>query len=130
MDPSIKRFPPTPVGWHTVIPRIVTHDVPGLVGFMRKVFDASGDIPPDRPAVISIGDSRLMISEAGARNSMAAFLYVYVEDADEAYRRAIAAGAHSLETPSVMPYGDRRCMVSDPWGNVWQIATHAVEGGA
>ena len=55
---------------------------------------------------------------------MNAFLYVYVDDTDAAYRRAIDAGARSLEEPSDMPYGDRRCMVEDRWGNTWQIATH------
>jgi uncharacterized glyoxalase superfamily protein PhnB len=33
-------------------------------------------------------------------------------------------GARSLEEPSDLPYGDRRGMVADRWGNVWQIATH------
>jgi uncharacterized glyoxalase superfamily protein PhnB len=54
---------------------------------------------------------------------MPAFLYVYVENADETYRQAIAAGAESIETPADMPYGDRRATVRDSWANVWQIAT-------
>jgi len=51
-------------------------------------------------------------------------LYVYVDDTDKIYRRALEAGAISLEEPSDMPYGDRRGMVLDEWGNAWQIATH------
>ena len=70
-----------------------------------------------------IGDSVVMISDAGIRRPMTAFLYVYVDDTDAAYRRALAAGAHTLEEPSDMPYGDRRCMLEDAWGNTWQIAT-------
>jgi PhnB protein len=66
----------------------------------------------------------LLISDAGIRNPTPAFLYVYVEDADETYRRALEAGASSLEEPSDLPYGDRRGMVADRWGNTWQIATH------
>jgi uncharacterized glyoxalase superfamily protein PhnB len=58
---------------------------------------------------------------------MPAFLYLYVEDADATYRRAVQAGAQSLEEPSDMPYGDRRGMVQDRWGNVWQIATRKEE---
>jgi uncharacterized glyoxalase superfamily protein PhnB len=54
---------------------------------------------------------------------MPVFLYAYVSDADATYQRAIEAGARSLETPVDMPYGDRRAMVEDRWGNVWQIAT-------
>ena len=64
-----------------------------------------------------------MVSESGPRESTQAFLYLYVEDADATYRRAIAAGAVSLEEPTDMPYGDRRAMIRDPGGNVWQIAT-------
>jgi uncharacterized glyoxalase superfamily protein PhnB len=55
---------------------------------------------------------------------MSAFLHVYVENADETYRRAIAAGAQSIEAPADMPYGDRRATVRDSWANVWQIATY------
>src|SRR5262245_38322122 len=83
------------------------------------------DYRPDFPTVMNIGDSMIMISEAGIRKPMPAFLYVYVADADQIYRRAIEAGATSLEEPSVMPYGDRRGMVEDAWGNIWQIATYA-----
>ena len=63
-----------------------------------------------------------MVSPAGERDLFPAFLYVYVDDADAAYRRALDAGAHSLEEPVETPYGDRRAMVRDPFGNVFQIA--------
>jgi len=119
-----KRNEFTPEGWHTLTTRIVVHKVPQFVEFLRRVFGAIGDYRPDLPTVMSIGDSMVMISEAGVRKPMTAFLYVYVEDADEIYRRAIDAGATSLEEPSVMPYGDRRGMVEDAWGNIWQIATY------
>jgi PhnB protein len=112
-----------PDGWHNVTPRIVTEDVTGLVEFMRRAFDATGEVHAGRPAVLRIADSNLMISEAGPRSAMPAFLYVYVDDADTTYRRAVEAGARSLEQPIDTPYGDRRGMVEDRWGNVWQIAT-------
>ena len=64
-----------------------------------------------------------MISDAGARDPMLACLYVYVENVDETWQRAVAAGADSIEAPSDLPYGDRRGMVKDRWGNNWQIAT-------
>jgi uncharacterized glyoxalase superfamily protein PhnB len=51
---------------------------------------------------------------------------VYVRDVDEVYERAIDAGAESMEDPREVPYGDRRAMVTDKWGNMWQIATHRV----
>jgi PhnB protein len=65
-----------------------------------------------------------MISNgAGVREPMPAFLYVYVENVDETYRRAVDAGAESLELPADLPYGDRRAMLRDAWGNLWQIAS-------
>jgi uncharacterized glyoxalase superfamily protein PhnB len=113
-----------PDGWNTLTPRIVTSDVDGLVTFLRASFDASGDHHPDRPAEIKIGDSVVMVSDGGGlRDAFRSFLYVYVEDADATYRRALAAGAQSIEPPIDMPYGDRRATVRDAWGNLWQIAT-------
>jgi hypothetical protein len=44
---------------------------------------------------------------------MSAFLYVYVDDTDSTYKRALAADAISLEEPVDMPYGDRRPMVRE-----------------
>jgi uncharacterized glyoxalase superfamily protein PhnB len=117
----LSRF--TPEGWHTVTPRIVARDAKQLVAFLRKVFGATGECRPDVPAEVRIGDSLVMVSEAGVRSPMPAFLYVYVPDTDVTYRRALKAGARTLEPPSDMPYGDRRCMVEDKWGNTWQIAT-------
>jgi PhnB protein len=65
-----------------------------------------------------------MVSSVGPRDAMPAFLYLYVEDIDTTYQRALDAGAVSLEEPQDVPYGDRRGMVKDPCGNIWQIATH------
>jgi uncharacterized glyoxalase superfamily protein PhnB len=112
-----------PHGWHTVTPRIVARDAEGLVAFVKAVFDAAGEHREAAPAEIRIGDSIVMISEAGERPPMTAFLYVYVADVDAVYARALAAGASSREAPARMPYGDRRCMVEDRWGNTWQIAS-------
>ncbi|WP_241293831.1 VOC family protein [Burkholderia stabilis] len=114
-----------PAGWHTVTPRIVVRDPENLIEFIRTVFHAQGEFRSELPAEIRIGDSVVMISGGdGLRDPMPAFLYVYVADADAVYRRAIEAHATPLEVPADMPYGDRRAMVHDPWGNVWQIATH------
>ena len=111
------------VKMQTIVPRIVASDAKGLVDFLKRVFDASGEYSADRPAWLTIGGSNIMISDAGARHAMTAFLYVYVTDADATYRRAIQAGAISIEEPLDTPYGDRRAMVEDQWGNTWQIAT-------
>jgi PhnB protein len=109
-------------GFPTVTPRIVTPDPSGLVAFLRDVFGATGDYHAGRPAEMRIGDSLVMVSGAEERERFPAFLYVYVDDADLTYRRALAAGATSVEEPLDTPYGDRRGMVRDPFGNVWQLA--------
>lgn len=113
-----------PEGWHSITPRIVVHDPARLVEFLKQAFDATGDFRTESPSVIRIGDSLVMISSVGPREAMPAFLYLYVEDIDATFQRALEAGAVSLEEPQDLPYGDRRGMVEDPCGNVWQIATH------
>jgi PhnB protein len=114
-----------PNGWHTVTPRIIVRDPENLVEFLRTVFHARGEFRSARPSEIRIGDSLVMISDgAGLRDPIPAFLYVYVDDCDSTYQRALQADATSLEEPANMPYGDRRAMVRDRWANTWQIATH------
>src|SRR5262245_30212734 len=56
-----------PAGWHTVTPRIVARRSQQLVAFLKKVFNAKGRYRLERPSEIAIGDSIVMISEAGAR---------------------------------------------------------------
>jgi PhnB protein len=114
---------PIPEGYHSVTPRLIVHDAARLVEFLRGTFDATGDFRADMPSQIRIGDSLIMVGEAGPRDPMPAFLYIYVDDIDAVYQRALDAGAISLEEPQDLFYGDRRGMVKDPWGNIWQIAT-------
>ncbi|MEA3106273.1 MAG: PhnB protein [Gammaproteobacteria bacterium] len=114
-----------PDGRHTVTPRIVVRNPESLIKFLNAVFHAQGEFRAGLPAEMRIGDSVVMVSgDDGLLDPMPAFLYVYVDDTDSTYRRAIAADATSLEEPADMPYGDRRAMVRDAWGNTWQIATH------
>lgn len=118
----MKHFQPD--GRHTVTPRIITEKPEEMVHFVKEVFGGQGEFHVNRPADIRIGDSLIMISDGGGlREPAAAFLYVYVENVDETYQRAVKAGAETLELPSDQAYGDRRAMVKDPWGNLWQIAS-------
>jgi PhnB protein len=117
-----------PGGWHTVTPRIIVHGAEKLVDFVKNVFGATGQYHSHAPAELRLGDSIIMISDAGdVRDPMTACLYVYVENADLTWQRAIEAGAQSTEPPTNTPYGDRRGMIKDPWGNTWQIATRRAE---
>lgn len=113
-----------PAGWHSVTPRLITQDPRRLVKFLRDVFGASGAYETGRPSVVQIGDSIVMVSDTSARRATNALLYLYVDDADAVYERALAAGATSIEEPVDTPYGDRRAMITDPGGNDWQIATY------
>ena len=113
-----------PDGWPTVVPRLFTQDVSALVGFLRVVFGAEGELHAGRPSELRIGESMVMVSDGGGlRDPSSAFLYVYVPSVDLAFRRALAAGATSIEDPADTPYGDRRATLRDAWGNTWQIAT-------
>ncbi len=114
--------PGPPTGFHSVTPRMVVSDVGAAVAFLRAVFNATGEASAGRPAEVRIGDSLVMVSASSERELFPAFLYVYVDDAESTYRRALTAGAVSVEPPLDTPYGDRRAMVRDPLGNVFQIA--------
>ncbi|MDB5092281.1 MAG: glyoxalase/bleomycin resistance protein/dioxygenase [Candidatus Eremiobacteraeota bacterium] len=114
----------TPEGWHTLTARLVVYDPAALVRFLKDAFGASGEYRSDTPSQMRIGDSLVMVSAVGPRAATASFLYLYVDDADAAYRRALEAGAVSLEEPQDTPYGDRRAMITDPFGNDWQIASY------
>ena len=111
-----------------IVPRLFTEDVAGFVEFLKAAFGARGDLVLNRPTELVIGDSVLMIADGGGvREPTSSAFYIYVEDADEVWARAVNAGATSYSEPEDTPWGDRRAIVNDPWGNHWQIATH---GGA
>ena len=117
---------PIPEGYHSITPRLFVPDADSLVAFLKAAFGAveRPRVGKGSPAEMVIGDSIVIVSDSGVRPAMPAFLYLYVPDADAAYRDALKAGARSLEAPADMHYGDRRAMVLDPQGNTWQIATH------
>ena len=76
-------------------------------------------------AQVRIGDSPIMMGQAREEwPAMPACIYLYVEDADAGYEKALAAGATSLEVPRDEFYGDRHGSVRDSQGNIWWIATH------
>ncbi len=72
-----------------------------------------------------IGDS-IVVLEVGDPphpGGTRASIYVYVEDVDAAYKRAIEAGADSVAEPSDKPYQERSAGIKDSYGNIWYIAT-------
>ena len=120
-----------PQGSHTVVPYLVCNDVDQVIAFLQQALDAILVERMMRPgggvmhAEVRIGDSLIMMGEPmGGWKPMPGSLYVYVKDADESFRRAIAAGATVLRPPTIEFYGDRCGGVADPAGNHWFFATH------
>jgi PhnB protein len=120
-----------PEGYHTLTPYLVVEGAARLIDFLKAAFDAKETermaAPGDRigHAEVRIGDSVVMLGDAhGEHKPLQAMLYVYVDDADATYRRALAAGATSVQEPADQFYGDRSGGVRDPVGNLWWIATH------
>lgn len=125
---------PIPDGYHSLTPYLMVRDVDASIEFYRKAFGAELPGPgmkgPDGKtahAELKIGDSRVMIGvnmgEASAPTD-AMHLYLYVNDADATYRKALAAGAKSSVEMTDQFYGDRSGCVKDPDGHTWWIATH------
>jgi PhnB protein len=73
-----------------------------------------------------IGDSMVVLEASDPPHPSAApaSVYVYVEDVDAVYARALEAGAASITPPEVKPYQERQCGVQDSFGNTWWIATY------
>ena len=81
-------------------------------------------------AEIQIGDSVVMLADASTSDQgvhMPGVLNVYVQDVDEVYAKALAAGGKSLREPADQFYGDRSAGVQDAAGNHWWLATHVEE---
>jgi uncharacterized glyoxalase superfamily protein PhnB len=113
-----------PADRQTVVPRLFTKDIEGLVAFLKAAFGAKGRLQAERPTELVIGDCVIMVADGGGvRKPTSSAFYIYVPDADKAYARAVKAGATSYSEPEDTAWGDRRAIVNDRWGNHWQIAT-------
>ena len=122
---------PIPEGFHNVTPYLVVREVPKLLDFLKQVFKAQEIMRMPTPdgtimhAEVRIGDSPIMMGEArGEHKPMPGSIYLYVDDTDATYQRALQAGGTSLMEPANQFYGDRGASVVDPVGNHWFIATH------
>jgi PhnB protein len=120
-----------PAGYHSLTPYLVVEGAARLIDFLEEVFDAEVKERLAAPgglvghAQLRIGDSIVMLGDAHDRYApMPAMLYVYVDDVDATYQRALAAGGTQVEAPVDRFYGDRSGGVKDPCGNQWWIATH------
>ena len=122
---------PIPDGYHAVTPYLLVKDGARMLEFLQQGLGAEilgrHDLPNGRlmHAEVRIGDSPVMLGEAGERSPpMPCMLYLYVNDCDGAYKRALAAGAKSVREPENQFYGDRSAGVVDAEGNQWWFGTH------
>ncbi len=122
---------PIPDGYHTVTPYLIVEGADELLEFAKEAFGAEETVRMPKPdgsvahAEVRIGDSVVMLGDAGEPwPPMPAAIHLYVDDCDTAYRRALEAGATSVQEPADQFYGDRSAGVRDPVGNVWWLATH------
>ena len=128
-----------PEGFHSVTPMFVFKDARKAIEFYRRAFGAQELFVMPGPdgegvmhAEIRIGDSIIMMGEESPQQSCKSAetsggspvsFYRYVENVDEAFRVAVAAGAEALMPVQEMFWGDRMGTVQDPFGYSWSLAT-------
>lgn len=122
---------PIPDGYHAVTPYLVVKGARNLLNFLKQAFDAKEMVMMNRDngdimhAEVSIGDSRVMLSDASEQFPPTLVnIFLYVKDSDAVYKKAVNSGGISLREPTNEYYGDRMGGVKDHFGNQWWIATH------
>ena len=91
-----------PPGFNTVAPYIFVNDASACVDFLVNGLGGTEilrhlDGSRIANAQVRIGTSTIMVSDASQSfPPMPASYYLYVENADEAMRRALSAGAHQI----------------------------------
>lgn len=114
--------------YRTVTPYLLVSDADAELAFLKTAFggtEVSCQRNPDHTvahAEITIGDSHVMLGQAGGPwKPRPAALYLWVEDVDATYARALQAGATSESEPEDKPYGHRNAGVIDQGGVTWWI---------
>jgi PhnB protein len=128
-----------PQGFHTVTPSLFVRNAAQAIDFYKKALGAeermrmagaSGRIDH---AELTIGDSIIFLSEEnpafGTKSpetlgGASGALYLYVEDVDQAFQRAIDAGGKARMPVADMFWGDRAGNFVDPFGHSWTLSTH------
>lgn len=121
-----------PKGHQIVMPYLMVKGALKFLEFVKTVFNAklTTDMHKLREdgatvihAEVTIGGSTIMFTDATEQwREQTANLFVYVDNADETYKKAIDSGAISVMELSDQDYG-RTCGVTDPVGNVWWITS-------
>jgi len=131
---SVKAIP---TGFHSITPALTCKDAARAIEFYKKIFGAQERMRKATPdgakithAELTIGDSIIFVNDelgpqtAGAPGPQKISLFLYVEDADTIFNRAVEAGSKITMPLDNQFWGDRFGNVIDPWGHSWGIATH------
>ena len=134
---------PIPKGMHTVTPNLTLRDCAKAIDFYKRALGAqevSRMMAPDGKAVwhaeLRIGDSVVYMNDEmpgmsrpapQASNPVPVTMWLYVQDCDAAFDRAVKAGAKEIAPPTDMFWGDRCAGVADPYGYLWSFATRQKE---
>jgi PhnB protein len=128
-----------PEDMHSLTPHLVCANAQEAIQFYKRAFGATGEqvmLTPDGKlmhGMIRIGDSALMLMEenkdwgAVGPNTLGGSpvtIHLYVNNCDEVFNKAVAAGATAKMPPADQFWGDRYGVLTDPYGHSWSIATH------
>ena len=130
-----------PEGLHTLTPHLILDDAARAIDWYKKALGAvevSRSPGPDGKimhAQIRIGDSAIYLNDemgggksAKARGGSPISMWLYVDDCDALFNRAVKAGAKTAQGPMGQVadqfWGDRCGTLTDPHGYQWTIATH------
>jgi PhnB protein len=136
------KVKPVPDGYHTVTAYISIKGAAEAIAFYKKAFGAQELYRMPMPdgkvghAEIQIGDSRIMLADefpempdavAMSPKSLGGTSFgfnVYLPDVDQAFQKAVDAGANIRRPVTDQFYGDRSGIVEDPFGHIWTLSTH------
>jgi PhnB protein len=137
---ATKATKAVPEGYHTVTPSLTLDNAAAAIEWYKKALGATERaraLGPDGKimhAEIQIGDSRIMVNDPvmdmkgpNGFGGSPASLWLYVNDCDALFNRAVAAGARVLPGMGELKdqfWGDRSGSFADPYGYQWTVATH------
>ena len=124
-----------PKGLHTMTPQLTLDNAAATLEWYKKAFGAdeiSRNLGPDGKvmhAEVHIGNSAFYCNDVmmgqgpKAYGGSPAAFWLYVDDSDALFNRAVDAGAKVMMPLEDQFWGDRAGAVTDPAGYNWWIAT-------
>ena len=109
-----------------IMPELPFDDVTAAVNYYKNVLGFSINYQQADIGVMDRDAVRVLLVARTDRHTGIGSTYVYVDDADALYHRAVAAGATAMTPPTDQSYGDRVGSVKDSTGTIWYIARPAM----